>query len=145
MTFFAPLNGVYSLLWFAYICFCRCCSATLRVVSKPGEGFNGVATVTFAADDIASLSSSSPVSSSSSLESDSGLEAKDSEETFDVEYYFCTAGSVWNSSQPEADANSTDACSLCTDLLQQDVEVMTRPFAARTRYGLPCWLEDLLV
>lgn len=103
----------------------HCCSATLRIVGDPGESFNGVATVTFGAKDVASVSSSSSLSSSSTLENDVGRERKDSEQTFDVEFYFCPAGNVWHS---DTDVDSAAQCSLCTDVIQGALEV-TRELA----------------
>lgn len=102
-------------------------------MSKLGESFNGVATVTFGADDVSSLSSSSQASSSSTtMESDVGHERKGSEQTFDVEFYFCPAGNVWIPGASDVDVDSAGDCSLCMDEIQGAVEV---PYLGSVRVG----------
>ncbi len=106
----------------------------MRVVGIPSESINGVSTVNFGANEIGSVSSVASFSSTSG--NDAGSESEDSEVTLEgVEFYFCRAGNVWNSSLSYGeDIDAADGCSLCVDLIQEAEEVTASPITHSSVY-----------
>lgn len=82
------------------------CSVTLRVVTLPSSGFDGNTSVTFSAGGMASSVASSA--------------------SFNVTFFHCEIGQVWNStaaSLDRSDADTTKSCQLCVDVVQRETGV----------------------
>lgn len=122
------------------------CSIILRVVTLPSTNFDGTTSATFVADSIGAHSSSTTSNNGQQeqLSSASSSESQDSDDptvqntsklgsnnastaSFDVTFYHCETGQVWNSTstsiETSSDGDMIEGCQLCSDVVEGEAEV----------------------